>query len=142
MKLEEMVEQAKADAIINETDLLNETKKIPKLHQKWLLTKVREAMVLKDLVREYETLYKTRWLFYQGKATAEEYKEEPFHLKVLRGDIDVFLKSDTKLQQLRKRIDIQEEKVDFAEKTLRSINNRQWEIRAMIDYQKLLNGIN
>ena len=49
--------------------------------------------------------------------------------------------SDTDWIKLDEKVNFQKEKVDYLESVVKIINNRQWQIRAMIDWIKFTNGV-
>ena len=65
---------------------------------------------------------------------------EPFNLKILKQDLDKYLDGDSDLILVKQKITYQEEKVSYLESVLKSINNRNWEIKNAIEWRKFLNG--
>jgi len=65
---------------------------------------------------------------------------EPFDLKILKQDLDKYLDGDADLILEKQKITYQEEKVSYLESVLKSINNRNWEIKNAIEWRKFLNG--
>lgn len=123
-------------------DIPKEAKRIPIIHGKLLSFKTTESLSLKSLQLELTKVAKERWLFYTGKATPEVYKNEEFDLKVMRSDVDRFLEADDKLSEIRSKIAVQEAKVDLITEAIRGINSRQFLLKNIIDYNKLISGIN
>ena len=80
------------------------------------------------------------WEYYTGKSTPDVYQEKPFDLKVLKADVGIYLESDSELQQLGQKEAYLETTVNYLEKILREINNRQWTIRNTIEWKKFLHG--
>ena len=50
------------------------------------------------------------------------------------------MESDEELQKLANRKAYQKEKVSYLDAILKSINNRQWNIRNAIEWKKFING--
>jgi hypothetical protein len=85
-----------------------------------------------------------KWLFFSGKMSVEELTEndwEPFGLNILKSDVDKFLESDTLILRSRAIVRMQEEKINYLDSVVKSINGRQWNIRAAIDWMKFTHGI-
>jgi hypothetical protein len=122
-------------------DVSVEAKRIPIIHGKLLKIRSTENLTLKSLQLELQRVYQERWLFYSGKANPQQYKEENFDLKVLRGDISIFLEADTILQEVRSKIAVQETKVELLLEAIKAINSRQFLLKNIIDYNKLINGV-
>jgi len=68
------------------------------------------------------------------------YAENPFELKVLRTDIGIYMEADKDLQQLGQRMAYTKQIVEYLERILREINNRNWTIRNTIEWKKFLHG--
>ena len=65
---------------------------------------------------------------------------DTFDLNILKTDIDKFLNSDDDIIKLSNKILLQKEKVEYLENIIKIINNRQWSIRAAIDWLKFTSG--
>jgi hypothetical protein len=65
---------------------------------------------------------------------------EPFDLKILRQDVDIYLEADKDLVELKNKMTMQEEKVEYLNSVLKGIMNRQFHIRDAIAWRKFMNG--
>ena len=72
------------------------------------------------------TLSKEKEEYYGGKAPAEVYKEKPFHLKLLKGDIPKYIQADPDIIRVASAIDIQEEKVYIIQEYMEKTNYWRW----------------
>ena len=79
--------------------------------------------------------------YYTGKADPEVYKENPKGIKVLKGDLDLYLDADPDLRKIEESLGYIQSKVTFLEKTLKNIENRNWNIKNTIEWRKFLSGI-
>ena len=143
MDLSEIRKQAAEDMPIDDTELDVESMTIPQLHGKYLNFYLDEKLVLQKLNSDYYRLKKTKWEYYTGKLDQdqlEEYGWEPFQFKILKQDIDLYMDSDEDLQKLSNRVAYQKEKINYLDSILKSINNRQWNIRNAIEWRKFING--
>ena len=68
------------------------------------------------------------------------YQEKPFDLKVLKSDLGLYMDSDPELQLLQTRINYYEEIMFFLDKVLHCLNNRGFQIKNSIDWQKFMQG--
>ena len=144
MELSEIKKMAYKDMPIDDTELDLESLKTPQLHNKYLNIFHDERLVLRKLEIDHKTLLKTKWEYYTGKIdeeTLEEYGWEPFPLKILKSDIQLYLDADSDLTRIENKIIYQKEKVTYLESVLKSINNRQWNIRGAIDWRKFISGV-
>tara|TARA_R100000008_G_scaffold17059_1_gene8448 strand:- start:1692 stop:2126 length:435 start_codon:yes stop_codon:yes gene_type:complete len=143
MNLEDIRNMAKQDLGMDKTELDTESMKTPQLHNKYLIMYSDEKLILGKLQSDFNVLKKDKWLYYTGKMSQEQLEEnnwEPFDLNILKTDIDKFIDSDTDIITLSNKILLQKEKVNYLENIIKIINNRQWSIRATIDWLKFTNG--
>jgi len=77
---------------------------------------------------------------YTGKSDPEVYQSQPFDLKILKSDINIYLEADVELQQIDQKVEYLKQIVNYLERVLREINNRNWNIRNAIEWKKFLHG--
>jgi len=143
MELSEIRKLVEKDMPIDDTELDIASMAIPQLHNKYLNIYMDEKLVLQKLNSDYYGLKRIKWEYYTGKldrTQLEEYGWEQFPLKILKQDIDLYMNSDKELQKLSDRVTYQKEKISYLDAILKSINNRQWNIRSAIDWRKFING--
>lgn len=143
MTLNEIIEQAKQDLKFDDTELDQESLRIPQLHNKYLNFYHEEKLRYQGYKTNYSKLFKLKWEYYTGKLSEDQLKElgwEPFDLKILRQDVDIYLDADKDLVELKNKMSIQEEKVEYLSSVLKGIMNRQFHIRDAIAWRKFLNG--
>lgn len=143
MTLDELRKEIARDVRLDEAAMDLESLKIPQLHSKYLNFLTDERLVLSKIKHELSVLYRSKWEYYTGKMSQEELLArgwEPFALKILRNDLDVYLESDDDLAKLRQRIEYQSEKISLLEEIIKELNNRHWKIRNAIEWRKFTNG--
>ena len=140
MTLEELQELVEKDLKINETELDLESLKTPQLHNKFMKHLNNFKLLLTRANSEYYLLKKEKWEYYTGKASPAVYKEKPFHLKILRTDIDKYLDSDEELVKADQKVKYLETVVDYLDRTVRQITNRTFTIKNAIDWRKFTSG--
>ena len=144
MTFEELQAQIEKDLSFDETQLDTESLRIPQLHNKYLKHLYSEKLTIKKLRNDMGELLRLKHEYYTGKMDEAALKErgwEPFQLRVLRNDIDMYLDADKDVIKLRGRIQLQEERVDYIEAIVKGIANRGWVIRNAIDWKKFLGGV-
>ena len=144
MTFEELQAQIEKDLSFDETQLDTESLRIPQLHNKYLKHLYSEKLMLKKLRNDMSEMSRLKHEYYTGKMDEAALKErgwEPFQLRVLRNDIDMYLDADKDIIKLRGRIQLQEERVDYIEAVVKGIANRGWVIRNAIDWKKFLGGV-
>ena len=144
MNFDEMKQMITKDLKIDQTALDRESANTPQLHNKYLTMFMDEKLRLKKLQNEAAVLRRNLWLYYTGRMSEEELKDlqwEPFQLNVLKTEADDLITSDRHWIELDGRVAFQSEKVEYLENVVKIINNRQWQIRAMIDWIKFTQGV-
>ena len=140
MNIDELYIEVERDIKIDDTELDLESSRTPQLHNKYLKIFTKHSLQYKKLQDDYKVLYRVKWEYYTGKASPEVYAENPFELKVLKADIGIYMESDKDLQQLGQRMAYAKQIVEYLERILREINNRNWTIRNTIEWKKFLHG--
>lgn len=143
MKLEDIWDLWEADGHMDMTELSAESLKIPLLHHKYYRLYIQEVLAFRKYEQEYKTLYKLKHEYYTGvldKATLEERGWEPNPLKILRQDMPVYMESDPDIQLIQVKIDIQKQKVSFLESAIKTIVNRGFLIKNVIDWERFKSG--
>lgn len=132
------------DLRIDKAELDTESSKTAQLHNKYLLFYLDETKMLDAMRRAFDTLSHDKRLYYLGKADPEVYKEKPFDLlvKPIKSEVAEWLSADPEIQEADSEIKDQERIVKYLNDTLKQINQRGYEIRAMIDWIKFKNGLN
>ena len=140
MNFDELYIEVDRDIKIDDTELDLESIRTPQIHNKYLKIFTKHSLQYKKLQDDYKVLYRVKWEYYTGKAPPEVYAENPFELKVLRTDIGIYMEADKDLQQLGQRMAYTKQIVEYLERILREINNRNWTIRNTIEWKKFLHG--
>jgi len=141
MNLEKIQEMWERDAVIDPDNLHDESLKIPQLHSKYY-TFYNTITLLREKAREsYSKIKLERHNYYTGKATAEEYIENPFPYKVREKDaIQRHLEADEKLNTIDMKIKYYDVILKFLEEIIRNISGRTYQIKNAIEWQKFQSG--
>ena len=143
MLFDEIKQMVEADLKFKDDELDTESLRIPQLHGKYLNMLYDEKLVLRKWKNELSNMIKLKWEYYTGKMSEEQLKQlgwEPFELRILKQDIELYMESDVDLVQKRDRVFVQEEKVNYLESVIKMITNRQYHIRDAITWRKFING--
>ena len=144
MNLDELKVMIKKDMDIDQTALDAESSRTPQLHNKYLVMFMDEKLKLKRMNSELSVLRKNKWLYYTGRMSQEELTQfgwEPFELNILKTEADDMIESDADYIKASEKVNFQEEKVNYLESVIKIVQNRQWQIRAMIDWLKFTQGV-
>lgn len=144
MNLDELKTMIKTDLEIDQTALDAESSRTPQLHNKYLVMFMDERLKLKRMASELSVLRRNKWLYYTGRMSKEELAQfgwEPFELNILKTEADEMIESDVEYIKASEKVNFQEEKVSYLESVIKIVQNRQWQIRAMIDWLKFTQGV-
>jgi len=143
MTLDDIRNELLKDMGLDETALDTESLRIPQLHSKYLNFLFDERLLMSKYEGDLAKTVKVKWEYYTGKMSDEELPErglEPFQLKVLRQDIDIYLDSDEDIIKARQRVQFQKEKISLLEEVIKELNSRHWKIRNAIEWRRFTNG--
>ena len=144
MRFDDIRKMVEKDMVIDDSELDLESLKIPQLHNKYLNLFHDERILLRKLEVERRELIRDKWEYYSGKMSEEELARrewEPFQLKVLKQDLDMYIQSDSDVTKIDDRITLQKEKVDYLASIVKSISGRGWEIKNAIEWRRFTSGI-
>lgn len=140
MKLEEIMLEVEKALAIDETNLARESLETPKIYGNILRIRTNESMLLHKHKHALKQLYADKRDYYLGRADPAVYKEKPFNLKILKSEVDHYVDADSDIGELKLKIEVQTEKVEFLDSALKQIANRGFCIKNAIDFQKLMSG--
>lgn len=145
MKIEEIMELWSEDVKIDNTELDTESLKIPNLHGKWLGIMSKERLKLRGLIIKKQKLSKDLTEYYLGRLNnpddLEKINREPFPKTVLKSEVSQYVDADEEMVNLNLKKSYQEEVCEVLEEIIKSVNNRQWNIRNAIEHRKFTQGV-
>jgi hypothetical protein len=144
MNLDELKNMIKKDLEIDQTALDAESSRTPQIHNKYLVMFMDEKLKLKRMENELSVLRRNKWLYYTGRMSKEELDQhgwEPFELNILKNEADQMIESDSDYIKASEKVNFQQEKVSYLEDVIKIVNNRQWQIRSIIDWLKFTQGV-
>jgi hypothetical protein len=95
---------------------------------------------LKKVRDERKSLYRDKWEYYTGKSPPEVYQEKPFDLRILKADVSMYIEANSEYQEIGQKEEYIKQMVEYTERILKEINNRNWNIRNAIEWKKFLHG--
>jgi len=141
MTFDELQELADKDLKINDTELDLESLKTPQLHNKYMKFHNQYTNLLKKAEQDLARLTREKWEYYTGKADPSVYQQKPFNIKLLKPDVDKYLKSDDDLIKLEQKVTYVQSVVDYLDRTIKIISNRGFQIKNAIDWRKFTSGV-
>ena len=143
MKFEEIQKLWSGDCHIDETELSQESVKIPQLHNKYLILFHDEKLRLRTMKFDHSKLLKVKREYFSGRmdeTELEAYDWEPFQYKLLKADVQEYIDADDDIIEGKKKISLQEEKVDYLEAIVKGLSNRGYLIKNAIDWKRFTEG--
>ena len=132
--LDELQQSWNKDCLFDELNLGEESLVVPRLHQKYHIYYNKYKLILEDERQKLKRIRRERWLFYNGKGKDSE--GNYFDLKVLKGDLNVFLESDEEIQKQILKITYFETCINYIENILKMINTRGFQVKNAIDAKR------
>ena len=141
MTLEDIMEMSAKDIKLDDVSLDLESLRTPLLFDKYLKIASLLSRQENKLKKEYNVLKRDKILYYTGRSDPDVYKENPFDLKVIKNELDIWLNADEDLSNLQEKINEFELKCNYAERTMKNILERQWHIKNVIEWRKFTSGV-
>lgn len=142
--LDYIIEQWTKDSKIDEYNITEETIKIPLLHQKYFTMYVTEGLKLKKFKTELKKLSKLKFEYYRGDLTLEDLKKygwEPQPRSIINQHLSLYIDADEDVQELSLKISYQETVVEYIDSILKQLNNRGYQLKTIVDWEKFKAGI-
>jgi len=143
MNLDDIHLEWEQDTDIDPANLTEESRKIPKLHAKYYRYYTYEHGIKRKLESDLKRLYVLRTEWYDGSMAEEDLKElgwEPCLKRIPKSYVRETLEADSMIIKMKLMIGDQAEKVELLENIIKSINNRGFLIKSMIDFERFRTG--
>ena len=125
MKFEDIFAEWDKDSKIDKNELGDESLNIPRLHHKYYTIFISERSTLRRLDHEMKRLKLDKYEFYAHGHT-DETREKGWKLPprgmILKSDVPMFVDADKDIINLSLKIGTQQEKVEFLDSIIRSLN--------------------
>lgn len=139
--LDEFYNDTKQDLTIEESELDRESLRTPYLYDKYLKMYQKTKLHLREVEQRYNEIKLEKHRYYSGNADPEVYKKSPFGIKVVKQDLEMYLNADPDLAKATDLVEYVSAIKDFLEKTLKNVENRNWNIKNAIEWRKFLSGV-
>jgi hypothetical protein len=144
VKIDDLMEEWSVDSKMDETELLKELARVPILHAKYLRILSHHNLIVKKYANDFNRMKKLKFEYYNGDLNnPEDLKEhgfEPMLKKILRQDINMYLESDTDLNNILLKKMVHQEIVDFCTSVLRELSNRTFQLNSAVKWQIFAGG--
>ena len=141
MNLETIQSMWEKDSQIDPDELHTASLVVPSLHAKYYQL-FNDLRLLKAKAKKiYQTVLQERYLYYSGKSEPEVYEKDPFPYKVREKDaIQRYLDSDKRLSDAELKVEYYNTMLDYLESIIKTIQNRTFQIKNAIEWQKFIRG--
>jgi len=143
VNFEELFNEWEKDSNIDKTKLDDESLRITKLHHKYYKFFIAERSKFKQLEGELKKLRLEKTEFYtQGhnEETRAKGWKLPAKGVIIKSDVPIYVEADQDIIDLTLKIGIQQEKIEFLESIIKSLNNRGYNIKTAVEFIKFMNG--
>lgn len=146
-KLEKILEDWKNESSFG-NDLENATLNTAILHAKYIEMLAHEKLIKKKLEQEFDILLKNKWLWYNGKMTKEQmdalgwsYEDPLSGLKILKGEMEHYYKSDKDIIAHEAKIELAITTISTLEEIINTLRWRHSAIKNIIEIRKFEAGV-
>jgi hypothetical protein len=144
MTLDEIFEQWAVDAKVDRVELGDAALNIPKLHHKYYRMLSNERMLLRKMEADQAVLMQNKKSWVLGELTSDELKTlgwQPHLKKLLKSEIEEYLKADQDCINNFLRMALQREKIEVLDSIIKTIINRSFQISNAINWEKFKVGM-
>jgi len=139
--LTQWVEDSKVQESID--DLGDDIRRVGSLHAKYIQIYFEEKARLIKLKSNQAKLKKLRWEYWDGKLPPETQKQmnwEPQALKLIKAEIPMYMESDEVMEEINMKVDLQIEKVAVIDSIIKTIAQRGYQLKSVLDWEKYKSG--
>ena len=141
MNLETIQTMWEKDSRIDPDELHTASLVVPTLHAKYYQLFNDLRLLRAKAKKTYQKVYQDRYLYYSGKAEPEVYEKDPFPYKVREKDaIQRYLDSDEKLSTIELKVEYYDTMISCLENIIKVVQNRTYQIKNAIEWQKFIRG--
>ena len=141
MNLDDIQSMWEKDSQIDKDNLHDESLKIPALHAKYHEMFNNILLLRKRAEQQRKNIRHERYEFFSGKADPEVYIENPFPKKIRDKDtMQKYLDAEENMKNINLKIDYYETQLNYVESILKQINNRTYQIKNAIEWNKFISG--
>lgn len=140
MKLEDIQDEATKDLLFDKNKLTEASIDTPGLVNKYYGYLITEGRILKMIENKQHEVYRELYDYYLGFAAPEIYIQKPWNRKVLKGDVEMFIQADNLYSDIVNKIEAQKYKVKYIEEIIKQLNQRTYNIKNILEWEKFKNG--
>ena len=130
--IDKYVDEAEDDFNLDKADLEEKLRNIPNLHSKWLRYFMKQSKVLLQKERDLRDLERTKRKYYLYDY---DYEVKPTQ-------VQFYIDSDEAYSKKLYQVNLQRHLVDLIERTLKKTTQLSFDLKNLIDFKKMKEGIN
>lgn len=142
LPIDELLAMWEKDSVVDTTDPGREVIRVPILHSKYVTQLTAHSLAAKQCAIELSKMKKIKWEYYQGRLDQTDLKKyglEPFRF-VLKSDINTYIESDEDLTRISAKEALHKQAVDACNLILKELNNRTWQLKEFMGWEKFISG--
>lgn len=140
--LEQLITEWEKDAEIDRTEPAREIIRVPLLHSKYCKYLMLHNLAVKRTVIELAGIRKLKWRYYNGKLSQDELTDlgwQPFPF-TLKSDLNVYMDADEDVAKMNKKKAYHEEAANFCQNIVKELNNRTWQLKEFMAWERFVSG--
>lgn len=141
--IEQLMDMWRTDAAWDKTEPQAAMQNIPRLHAKYLNILTTYNQLGKRAEIEYRLMKRWKMDYYAGRMSQQELQDRGLtQFKfILKHEADEYVGCDSDLLKIKDKLNLYGEMVDCAERILKELNNRTFQIKEFMSWEKFLNGV-
>lgn len=143
MLIDEILNTWAEDCVINDQDIGGSALITPNIQAKYLRILVDYKLKKVKLTNELTDLKLNKSKYFKGHLTTDELKElgwEPYHLRVLKTDVDEHVEGDAAVQKIKARLEYCNTAIYTLEQILQELKSRSFHTRVAMDWVRFRSG--
>lgn len=132
------------DSIIDRTDLVSDSANQYKLHHKYYKVLNFVKRKLRETQAQKAKLIQLKYDYFSNQIAPQQLKElgwEPNRRVIMKNELERFIDADQDVIDINLQIGNLNDMVEFLESIIRSINQRQFTVKNIIEQNKFLNAV-
>lgn len=141
-QVDSLLAEWQKDAVMDRLEPANELRKIGSLHSKYLTILSTHRRAFKEGERRMGKLRKLKYEYYMGRmdqTALAKYGWTPF-LYTLKGDLATYLEADKDIVNAKAVLAVHEEIMDLAERIIKELGSRTFQLKDIISWEKFISG--
>ena len=143
MLIDEILKNWEEDCVIDSQDISAASLITPNHHSKYLKQLIDYKLKKVKLINELDELKLLKSKYFKGHLTTDELKDlgwEPFHLRILKTEIDEHVDADKDVQKIKNRLEYCNTAIYTLEQILQELKSRSFHTRVAMDWIRFKAG--